>query len=919
MLPLRFLCVTKSATGVVCNRGFHNRSGLTQHIHSQHRKFAPEIPAPAPIPPYENFDHEGQHEANEPVLPIQQPEIIKHPILDGTPCNKDGVDLPPGTPPIKIPAKPSDYAPYQNRADFELANFLFNKNQMPGSQIDELLNIWAARSTSDPPFADHKDLYRTIDATVLGDAPWSSFSVTYSGPQPAEGEEIPPWMVSEYEVWHRDPRVVMQQQLSNPDFNDGIHYAPFQETDASGERKWQDLMSGNWAWKQADTIAEDPETHGAMFVPGQTEYYPLYASLGNVHNSVRRAHRNAVTIIGFLAIPKTDREYADDDQFRKFRRQLFHSSLAAILEPLKPGMSKPEVVLCPDGHYRRAIYGLGPYIADYPEQCLLGCIVQDWCPRCTAFPHDLDGKAGLRSNAHRDALIDALSLKSAWADYGYVGDVIPFTADFPRADIHELLTSDLLHQVIKGTFKDHLVTWVGEYLVIKHGKTGAAAIMADIDRRIAAVPSFPGLRRFPEGRGFKQWTGDDSKALMKVYLPAIVGHVPAQMVQALAAFLDFCYLVRRWVHTEATLCEIDDALVRFHKHRKIFEDEGIRPDGLSLPRQHSLVHYKTVIQLFGSPNGLCSSITESKHIKAVKEPWRRSSHYKALGQMLLTNQRLDKLAASKVDFIARGMLSGPLPVAGVVLEAVDDDDGDDDDSVAGPRVMAEVFLARTPARGYPTQPSSLAQYLNLPESPTFLHLIQTFLFDQLHPNAPNPSFEQPLNVLPTFNGRIKVFHSAVAEFFAPSDPAGVGGMHRERIRATTMWRGEGPRHDCLFATKDPDLKGMRGLHAARAILFFSFKFNHILYPCSLVQWFSAVGEEPCPETGMWMVERDWEEDGTQSMGVIHVDSIVRGAHLIPVYGDEFLPPYISYSNSLDHYAAYYVSKYADHHANEVAF
>lgn len=34
--------------------------------------------------------------------------------------------------------------------------------------------------------------------------------------------------------------------------------------------------------------------------------------------------------------------------------------------------------------------------------------------------------------------------------------------------------------------------------------------------RIAAAPHFPGLRRFPEGRGFKQWTGDDSKALMKV-------------------------------------------------------------------------------------------------------------------------------------------------------------------------------------------------------------------------------------------------------------------------------------------------------------------------------------------------------------------------------------------------------------------
>ena len=39
---------------------------------------------------------------------------------------------------------------------------------------------------------------------------------------------------------------------------------------------------------------------------------------------------------------------------------------------------------------------------------------------------------------------------------------------------------------------------------------------------IAAMPSFPGLRRFPEGRGFKQWTGDDSKALMKVVSASLV-------------------------------------------------------------------------------------------------------------------------------------------------------------------------------------------------------------------------------------------------------------------------------------------------------------------------------------------------------------------------------------------------------------
>ena len=35
---------------------------------------------------------------------------------------------------------------------------------------------------------------------------------------------------------------------------------------------------------------------------------------------------------------------------------------------------------------------------------------------------------------------------------------------------------------------------------------------------ISAVLSHAGLRHFSEGRDFEQWTGDDSKALMKVAL-----------------------------------------------------------------------------------------------------------------------------------------------------------------------------------------------------------------------------------------------------------------------------------------------------------------------------------------------------------------------------------------------------------------
>ena len=72
---------------------------------------------------------------------------------------------------------------------------------------------------------------------------------------------------------------------------------------------------------------------------------------------------------------------------------------------------------------------------------------------------------------------------SGWYYFQRLTCLKPFTVAFPRADIHELLSPDLLHQVIKGTFKDHLVAWVEEYLVLSHGKAQANVILADIDRR----------------------------------------------------------------------------------------------------------------------------------------------------------------------------------------------------------------------------------------------------------------------------------------------------------------------------------------------------------------------------------------------------------------------------------------------------
>ena len=60
--------------------------------------------------------------------------------------------------------------------------------------------------------------------------------------------------------------------------------------------------------------------HGLMFVPvilssdkttvsvaiGHTEYWPLYASIGNVHNNIWHTHGSGLVRVAFLAIPKSN-------------------------------------------------------------------------------------------------------------------------------------------------------------------------------------------------------------------------------------------------------------------------------------------------------------------------------------------------------------------------------------------------------------------------------------------------------------------------------------------------------------------------------------------------------------------------------------------------------------------------------------
>jgi len=172
----------------------------------------------------------------------------------GQPCDEHGNHLPADAPPQQARhayADPNDWTPYRNRIDFETAQFLYCQEQMSAANINTLLDLWAAtllKHNEPPPFANAADMYETIDSTPLGDISWQSFSVTYDGDVP---DSAPQWMSTEYEVWFRDPRLVVRNMLDNPDYKDGFDTTPIRVFDTGDHRQYQNFMSGDWAWNEA--------------------------------------------------------------------------------------------------------------------------------------------------------------------------------------------------------------------------------------------------------------------------------------------------------------------------------------------------------------------------------------------------------------------------------------------------------------------------------------------------------------------------------------------------------------------------------------------------------------------------------------------------------------------------------------------
>lgn len=412
--------------------------------------------------------------------------------------------------------------------------------------------------------------------------------------------------------------------------------------------------------------------------------------------------------------------------------QLFHSSVRVILDELvKAGQAGGVEMTCADRLVRKVLPVVAAYVADYPEQCLIAGCQENRCPIGTIMPdrrgeHEYCAPRDQREtldllDMHRQGQLTE-NLKARFKDLGLRVVYEPFWRDLPYSDIFQCFTPDLLHQLHKGVFKDHLVKWcttlIGE---------------RELDERFICTPTLAGLRHFRKGiSGVSQWTGHEHKEMEKVFLGLVAGVADDEVVLAVRALMDFVYLASLQSHTTITLTLLQEALDNFHRHKQAFIDLGARdPPHFNIPKYHMLEHYVALIKNFGSADGFNTEWSERLHIDYAKDAYRASNKKDYVVQMTTWLARQE--AVDRFSVYLEWFKSGAyVPHASHVLDTVSLPASDSETPEASVVLLSDVQTRHRHYQVAATHPPALRaipaeKVIRGQKAAQFLSALRTFL------------------------------------------------------------------------------------------------------------------------------------------------------------------------------------------------
>ncbi|KAF8833145.1 hypothetical protein BDN67DRAFT_992890 [Paxillus ammoniavirescens] len=408
------------------------------------------------------------------------------------------------------------WGPFADGEEWELGKWLFRHVGQTGIEEYTKLPITSKLQTL---FTSKYMLMKAIDKRPQL-SEWHLKAITIEGDLLGQNGQQ---QTEEVELWLCNPVDCIRKLMANVTFCDAVCFESQQVFDdkVGTMRHYNEMWTADWWWQMqvsvVPVILASDKTALSQFC-GDQEVWPVYLTVGNISKD------HVCVLLGYL--PTTKLECFSKTTCSVECYKLFHYCMTQILKPLVDAGKTGIPMTCPDGYVRR----LYPILAVY---CLIACCKESRHMETKEF----EDKLGLRTIYE------------------------PFWATLPHSDIFQSITPNILHQLHKGIFKDHIVAWCTEIIGEEELDAWFQALTLGILK-------------------CKQWTGADQKELQWVFLGGITGAVDSRVLAA--------------SHTEASLHQMDDTLKLFHQNNAIFVDLGIQSD-FNIPKIHSLIHYTASI------------------------------------------------------------------------------------------------------------------------------------------------------------------------------------------------------------------------------------------------------------------------------------------------------------------------------------
>ncbi|KAF8579899.1 hypothetical protein K439DRAFT_1648365 [Ramaria rubella] len=803
------------------------------------------------------------------------------------------------------------FYPFANLHEWELAETLMTSG-MSLQKIDKLLKLPIGcvqmREHTQTSYSDKRTLLEKIDVLPSSGPSFKCTSVKLTGDlKDAQGN----FLFEELELFHQDPVECVRELISNLAFREMLHYAPEHhfEDEQHSEQIYNEMWTADWWWNLQQTLPPGITISPVILASDKTRLsqfsgdkcaWPVYITIGNIPKSTHcKPSLRSSILLGYIPVSKLT---CFSKPLRSVMGQrLFHHCMRQILEPMITAGAH-------DGGIRDVFPILSAYVADFPEQALIACCRENWCPQCMCYPEDRGDPLDtifaddIESLLHdpgghihhvRTHITDPIELEKV----GMHAILQPFWEGLPHCNIFQCFTPDILHQLHKGVFKDHLVAWCM-----------SLATKPEVDARFQAQPTHPSLRHFKKGIStISQWSGTEYKNMEKVFVGLISGAVPPEALEAARAVLDFIYLAQYASHSTTTLQRLQESLARFHAHKDAFITHNVR-EHFQIPKIHAIEHYFASIKSRGTADEFNTELPERLHIDFAKIGYRASSRRDYIIQMTKWITRQEKIHAFTAYLQWR-------------VGAGDIDEGHGEEEPID-------MIGESTAQPNPLHSEAREEEINVGRT---YHVAK-------HAGFPNTS-------VPTIIEQFGAVHflPALAAFLKRINPQGASSLNEHMrfdlykrvrfslrsiqqigdtaltdiVRATPIVPRRGriaqtPAHfDTVLVHYTADAKdtGAQGYRVARVRAIFRLPDHlHYPHPLAYIEWYSEF-REPVPGVQMYRVSTG-KRRGNIDTAVIRLDSIRRSCHLIPVAGAK-IDRTLAAEDALDRCTHFYVSDFLD--------